>query len=38
MGRSGSAEEVAVSVLYLCRDATWTTGQGLVMDGGFTVP
>ena len=38
MGRSGNAEEVAVSVLYLCRDATWTTGQGLVMDGGFTVP
>jgi NAD(P)-dependent dehydrogenase (short-subunit alcohol dehydrogenase family) len=38
MGRSGSPEEVASAVLYLCRDATWTTGQGLVMDGGFTVP
>ena len=38
MGRSGSPDEVASAVLYLCRDATWTTGQGLVMDGGFTVP
>lgn len=37
MGRSGTADEVASAVLYLCRDATWTTGQGLVMDGGFTV-
>ena len=36
MGRSGTVEEVASAVLYLCRDATWTTGQGLVMDGGFT--
>ncbi len=38
MGRSGSADEVASAVLYLCRDATWTTGQAIVMDGGFTVP
>ena len=38
MGRSGSPDEVASAVLYLCRDATWTTGQGLVMDGGLTVP
>jgi NAD(P)-dependent dehydrogenase (short-subunit alcohol dehydrogenase family) len=38
MGRSGTPEEVASAVLYLCRDATWTTGQGLVMDGGFTTP
>ncbi|MEO0796046.1 MAG: glucose 1-dehydrogenase [Verrucomicrobiota bacterium] len=37
MGRSGAPEEVASAVLYLCRDATWTTGQSLVMDGGFTV-
>ena len=38
MGRSGTPEEVASAVLYLCRDATWTTGQSLIMDGGFTVP
>jgi NAD(P)-dependent dehydrogenase (short-subunit alcohol dehydrogenase family) len=38
MGRSGSAGEVASAVLYLCRDATWTTGQAIVMDGGLTVP
>jgi NAD(P)-dependent dehydrogenase (short-subunit alcohol dehydrogenase family) len=38
MGRSGTPEEVASAVLYLCRDATWTTGQGVVMDGGFTTP
>ncbi|HWY29420.1 MAG TPA: glucose 1-dehydrogenase [Candidatus Acidoferrum sp.] len=38
MGRSGTPEEVASAVLYLCRDATWTTGQGIVMDGGFTTP
>ena len=35
MGRSGTPEEVASAVLYLCRDATWTTGQSIVMDGGF---
>ena len=35
MGRSGTPEEVAAAVLYLCRDATWTTGQSLVLDGGF---
>ena len=38
MGRSGKPEEVAAGVWYLCNDATWSTGQGLVMDGGFTVP
>lgn len=38
MGRSGTPEEVASAVLYLCRDATWTTGQSIVMDGGLTVP
>jgi NAD(P)-dependent dehydrogenase (short-subunit alcohol dehydrogenase family) len=36
VGRSGTVDEVASAVLYLCRDATWTTGQSLVMDGGFT--
>jgi NAD(P)-dependent dehydrogenase (short-subunit alcohol dehydrogenase family) len=35
MGRSGKPEEVASAVLYLCRDATWMTGQSMVMDGGF---
>ena len=38
MGRSGTPEEVASGVVYLCKDATWTTGQALAMDGGFTVP
>jgi len=38
MGRSGRPEVVASGVYYLCKDATWTTGQGLTMDGGFTVP
>jgi NAD(P)-dependent dehydrogenase (short-subunit alcohol dehydrogenase family) len=38
MGRSGTPEEVASAVLYLCRDATWTTGQAVIMDGGLTVP
>jgi NAD(P)-dependent dehydrogenase (short-subunit alcohol dehydrogenase family) len=36
MGRSGMPEEVASAVLYLCRDAAWTTGQIITMDGGFT--
>lgn len=35
MGRYGTVDEVASAVLYLCRDATWTTGQDIVMDGGF---
>ncbi|WP_218080114.1 glucose 1-dehydrogenase [Anthocerotibacter panamensis] len=38
MGRSGTVEEVASGVLWLCSEATWTTGQSLVLDGGFTVP
>lgn len=36
MGRSGTPEEVASAVVYLCKDATWTTGQSIIMDGGFT--
>jgi len=32
--RKGDAMDVARSVLYLCRDATYTTGQILVVDGG----
>ena len=35
MGRSGTPDEVASAVLYLCKEATWTTGQSIVMDGGF---
>lgn len=36
MGRIASTEEVAAAVLYLCRDATFTTGTALAVDGGFT--
>ena len=36
IGRSGTPEEVASAVFYLCRDATWTTWQIVTMDGGFT--
>jgi len=36
MGRSGQPEEIAKAVLYLCRDASWMTGQSLLLDGGFT--
>jgi NAD(P)-dependent dehydrogenase (short-subunit alcohol dehydrogenase family) len=38
MGRTGRPEEVASAVYYLCKDATWSTGQGLAIDGGLTVP
>lgn len=38
MGRGGTPEEVASAVYWLCAEATWTTGQSIVMDGGFTVP
>lgn len=38
MGRVGTPEEVASAVIYLCRDATWTTGQSLIIDGGATIP
>ena len=36
MGRVGLPDEVAAAVLYLCRDATFTTGSSLMIDGGFT--
>ena len=36
MGRVASCEEVASAVLYLCRDATSTTGSSLMVDGGYT--
>lgn len=34
MGRVGRAEEVAAAVLYLCRDATFTSGSWILTDGG----
>jgi NAD(P)-dependent dehydrogenase (short-subunit alcohol dehydrogenase family) len=36
MGRIGLKEEVAKAVLFLCRDATYTTGLALTVDGGLT--
>lgn len=35
MKRVASAEEIAAGVLYLMRDATFTTGSTLVCDGGM---
>ncbi|HEX6834604.1 MAG TPA: SDR family oxidoreductase, partial [Rudaea sp.] len=32
--RAGSPEDVATAVLFLARDATYTTGQILRVDGG----
>ena len=37
MGRLGHPEEIARAVLYLARDATYTTGQILSCDGGFFI-
>jgi NAD(P)-dependent dehydrogenase (short-subunit alcohol dehydrogenase family) len=34
MGRMGTAEEIAKAVLFLSRDATYTTGHALPVDGG----
>jgi len=36
MGRSGSPEEVASAVVWLCKEATWSTGSSLIVDGGYT--
>ncbi|MDX2276917.1 MAG: SDR family oxidoreductase [Hyphomonadaceae bacterium] len=36
LGRVGDKEEVADAVLFLCRDATFTTGHALTVDGGRT--
>lgn len=38
MGRAGTAEDVAESVIWLCSDAaSFLTGHALVLDGGLTV-
>ena len=37
MGRIGQATEVAQAVVFLCSDAaSYITGHGLVIDGGYT--
>ena len=36
LGRVGLKEEVADALLFLCRDATFTTGHALSVDGGRT--
>jgi NAD(P)-dependent dehydrogenase (short-subunit alcohol dehydrogenase family) len=35
LGRMGSAEEVAEAAVWLCAEASFTTGTTLVVDGGF---
>lgn len=38
MKRAGEAEEIAKATVWLCsRNASYITGQNLVIDGGFTV-
>lgn len=38
MGRMGQATEIAQAVVFLCSDAaSYITGQGLAIDGGYTV-
>jgi len=39
MGRFGAPEEVAQAVLWLCsKNASFTTGHVIPVDGGFTIP
>ncbi|RUR28677.1 SDR family oxidoreductase [Legionella qingyii] len=35
MGRGGQPEEIAKIVLWLCKDATFITGQCITADGGW---
>lgn len=37
LGRTGTPEEIAAAVRWLLRDATYTTGQVLRLDGGRTL-
>jgi NAD(P)-dependent dehydrogenase (short-subunit alcohol dehydrogenase family) len=38
MGRVGTSEEIANTVLWLCSNASSVvTGQAIVVDGGYTV-
>ena len=34
LGRSGAPEDIAACVLFLVRDATYTTGNTIAVDGG----
>ena len=37
LGRWGQPEDVAKMALFLaCDDSSWITGQGFVVDGGYT--
>jgi NAD(P)-dependent dehydrogenase (short-subunit alcohol dehydrogenase family) len=35
LDRLGQPEDIATAVRYLARDARWTTGQTIYVDGGF---
>lgn len=37
MGRLGTPEEVALAVLFLAADATFSTGLNLVLSGGAEI-
>jgi Dehydrogenases with different specificities (related to short-chain alcohol dehydrogenases) len=38
LGRFGKPEEIAYAAIYFLSDAScWTTGSGLIIDGGFTL-
>ncbi len=37
LGRIGLPEEVASAILWLAKDATFMTGQTLILDGGLTI-
>ena len=37
LGRTGTADDIAQAVLFLCTSAESITGQVLVVDGGFTL-